>query len=126
MRIVGGVALQLDHSIHEGDWLQLPDGTQGRVRAIQWRHTVVETRNWDTVIVPNASLLAQNIVILGKRSGKRLQHRMWVYFNVDFRFSPSHVIDVVRDALAAAPIEGVADDYDPIAAGDGEWAMFPP
>jgi small-conductance mechanosensitive channel/CRP-like cAMP-binding protein len=111
--ILGGVALQLDGSVHVGDWIQLPDGTQGRVVAIRWRHTMVETRNWDTVIVPNSNLLAQNIVILGKRNGKPLQHRMWVYFNVDFRHPPSRVIDVVRDALHAAPIEGVADDPKP-------------
>src|SRR5213075_645695 len=42
--ILGGVALQLDGSIHEGDWIQLENGKQGRVRAIRWRHTVVETR----------------------------------------------------------------------------------
>jgi len=111
--VIGGVALQLDGSVHVGDWLQLPDGTQGKVVGIRWRHTVVETRNWDTIIVPNANLLAQNIIILGKRTGKPVQHRMWVYFNVDFRFPPSQVIDVVREALCAAPIEGVADDPKP-------------
>jgi small-conductance mechanosensitive channel len=111
--IVGGVALQLDGSVHVGDWIKLADGTQGRVAAIRWRHTLVETGNWDTVIVPNSTLLAQNIVILGKRAGKPVQHRLWVYFNVDFRYSPTHVIDVVRDALAAAPIEGVAADPPP-------------
>ena len=108
--ILGGVALQLDGSIHVGDWVQLPDGVQGKVIAIRWRHTVIETRNWDTLIVPNANLLAQNITLLGKRTGKPVQHRMWVYFNVDFRFAPSRVIDVVRTALASAPIEGVANE----------------
>jgi small-conductance mechanosensitive channel/CRP-like cAMP-binding protein len=111
--VLGGVALQLDGSIHVGDWLQLPDGQQGRVTAIRWRHTVVETRNWDTIVVPNANLLAQNIVILGKRAGMPVQHRMWVYFNVDFRYPPSHVIDVVRDALSSGSIEGVAADPKP-------------
>ncbi|HEY6458641.1 MAG TPA: mechanosensitive ion channel family protein [Polyangiaceae bacterium] len=111
--ILGGVALQLDGSIHVNDWLQLPDGTQGKVVAIRWRHTVVETRNWDTVIVPNANLLAQNIIILGKRTGKPVQHRMWVYFNVDFRYAPSRVVDVVREAMHMAPIEGVSDDPKP-------------
>ncbi|HEV3189942.1 MAG TPA: mechanosensitive ion channel family protein [Polyangiaceae bacterium] len=111
--ILGGVALQLDGSVHVGDWIELPTGQQGRVIAIRWRHTVVETRNWDTIIVPNANLLAQNIVILGKRSGKPVQHRMWVYFNVDFRFAPSLVLDVVQTALWAAPIEGVAEDPKP-------------
>jgi small-conductance mechanosensitive channel/CRP-like cAMP-binding protein len=111
--ILGGVALQLDGSINVGDWLRLSDGQEGKVIAIRWRHTVVETRNWDTIIVPNANLLAQNIVILGKRVDKPLQHRMWVYFHVDFRYPPSHVIDVVHEALCAAPIEGVADDPHP-------------
>jgi len=111
--ILGGVALQLDGSVHVGDWLQLPDGQQGKVSAIRWRHTVLETRNWDTIVVPNANLLSQNIVILGKRTDKPVQHRMWVYFNVDFRYPPSHVIDVVRDALGSAPIEGVAADPKP-------------
>ncbi len=111
--IVGGVALQLDGSVHVGDWIRLADGTEGRVTAIRWRHTVVETRNWDTIIVPNANLLAQNILLLGKRSGKPLQHRMWVYFNVDFRHSPTQIISIVSEALSAAPIEGVADDPKP-------------
>ncbi|MBV9948978.1 MAG: mechanosensitive ion channel family protein, partial [Myxococcales bacterium] len=111
--MLGGVALQLDGSIHEGDWIELPGGQSGKVVAVRWRHTVLETRNWDTIIVPNATLLAQNIVILGKRSGKPIQHRMWVYFNVDFRFAPSHVVEVVREALAGSPIEGVALDPPP-------------
>jgi CRP-like cAMP-binding protein len=111
--VIGGFALQLDGSVHVGDWLQLPDGTQGKVKAIRWRHTVLETRNWDTLIVPNANLLAQNILILGKRTDMPVQHRMWVYFNVDFRFQPSHVIEVVREALWAAPIECVAEEPKP-------------
>jgi small-conductance mechanosensitive channel/CRP-like cAMP-binding protein len=111
--ILGGVALQLDNSIHVGDWIQLPDGTQGKVRAVRWRHTVVETRNWDTLIVPNSSLLAQNIIILGKREGQPVQHRMWVYFNVDFRYAPSQVISVVEEALRAAPMERVATNPPP-------------
>lgn len=101
--IIGGVALQLDRSIRLGDWIQLENGMQGRVQEIRWRHTVIETRDWDTLIVPNSSLLAASIIILGKRVGEPLQHRMWVHFNVDFRTNPSHVIEVVEEALQAAP-----------------------
>lgn len=106
--ILGGVALQLDGSIHVGDWIALENGRSGKVKEIRWRHTVVETRDWDTIIVPNASLLASNITILGKRDGMPLQHRMWVYFNVDFRYPPQTVINVINDALGAAPIARVA------------------
>lgn len=101
--IIGGIALQIDRSIRIGDWIQLENGNQGRVQQIRWRHTVIETRNWDTIIVPNSSLLAANIIILGKRAGEPLQHRMWVYFNVDFRTNPSHVIETVEKALQASP-----------------------
>ena len=111
--ILGGVALQLDGSVHEGDWVQLENGKQGRVRAIRWRHTVVETRDWSTIIVPNALLLANNITILGKRDGRAVPQRMWVWFNVDFRFPPTKVIDVVSKALSGAVIEGVAQDPPP-------------
>ncbi|WP_146653773.1 mechanosensitive ion channel family protein [Labilithrix luteola] len=107
--VLGGVALQLDGSIHEGDWIQFDNGRQGRVRSIRWRHTVVETRDWSTIIVPNAQLLATNITILGKRNGEAAPQRMWMYFNVDFRFAPTKVTQIVTDALTGAPIDGLAD-----------------
>jgi CRP-like cAMP-binding protein len=69
---------------------------------------VIETREWDTLIVPNSQLVGQTIKVLGRRTGQAVQHRMWVYFNVDFRFAPSEVIRIVDDALSGAPIEGVA------------------
>jgi len=111
--ILGGVALQLDGSIHEGDWIQLENGKQGKVRAVRWRHTVVETRDWSTIIVPNAQLLANNITILGKRDGREVPQRMWVWFNVDFRFPPTTVIETITAALRASPIDGVAADPPP-------------
>jgi small-conductance mechanosensitive channel/CRP-like cAMP-binding protein len=111
--LVGGLALQLDDSLRVGDWVQLENGKQGKVREIRWRYTVIETRDWDTMIVPNATILSSNVLILGKREGQPLQHRMWVYFNVDFRFSPADVIDAVNTGLQAAPIEGVAVEPKP-------------
>lgn len=111
--ILGGLALQLDASIRVGDWIQLEDGRQGRVAEIHWRHTVVETRDWDSIVVPNSLLLGQKIIILGKREGAPLQHRMWVYFNVDFRFSPVEVVRVVDEALQAAPMPNVAESPAP-------------
>jgi small-conductance mechanosensitive channel/CRP-like cAMP-binding protein len=111
--ILGGVALQLDGSIHEGDWIQLENGKQGRIRAIRWRHTLVETRDWSTIVVPNAQLLQNNITILGWRDGALATQRMWVWFNVDFRYPPQRVIDVVTEGLLATQIENVAGDPKP-------------
>jgi len=106
--VVGGISLQIDESINEGDWVELENKTQGQIKKIRWRHTVIETRDWDTLIVPNGQLMTQSIKLLGKRAGQALQHRMWVYFNVDFRYSPGEVVRVVNEALQGAPIENVA------------------
>jgi small-conductance mechanosensitive channel len=111
--VIGGLSLQADHSIHEGDWIEMPDKVQGVVRQIRWRHTVVETRDWDTLLVPNNQLLTQTIKILGKRIGEPRQHRMWVYFQVDFRFSPTRVVEVVEEAMRSAPLANVATDPPP-------------
>jgi len=111
--ILGGVALQLDNSISVGDWIKIGDGPEGRVAEIHWRHTVVETRNWDTLIIPNATLLDSTIAILGKRSGDPVPHRMWIYFDVDYRYPPTQVMGAVNEALQAAPIENVAAEPKP-------------
>ncbi|HVP44599.1 MAG TPA: cyclic nucleotide-binding domain-containing protein [Terriglobales bacterium] len=105
--IMAGVALQLEKTIAVGDWVKI-DQTVGRITEIRWRHTSIETRNWDTVIVPNTQLIKSQVTILGRRTSQPLQHRQWVYFNVDFRYSPTEVIHAVTEALTAEPIENVS------------------
>jgi small-conductance mechanosensitive channel/CRP-like cAMP-binding protein len=111
--ILGGIAIQIDGSLHVGDWIQLENGRQGKVKDIRWRHTAIETRDWDTIVVPNSGLLAQSFMILGRRAGQPSQHRMWVYFNVDFRYAPTQVISVVNEALQTAPIPNVSQTPPP-------------
>jgi small-conductance mechanosensitive channel/CRP-like cAMP-binding protein len=106
--VMGGLALQTDNSIGVGDWVKLGDGTRGRVAEIRWRYTAIETRNWETVIVPNGVLMKGQVMVEGRRAGQPHQTRRWVYFNVDFRYAPSDVIGAVNEALTAAPIERVA------------------
>jgi small-conductance mechanosensitive channel/CRP-like cAMP-binding protein len=110
--VIGGLALQVDDSLNEGDWIELENKTQGQVKKVRWRHTVLETRDWDTLLVPNSQLLNQTIKVLGKRDGLPLQRRMWVHFNVDYRTAPREVIGVVDQALSA-PISGVSKDPPP-------------
>src|SRR5678815_2267404 len=84
-----------------------------RDSSVRWRHTVLETREWSTIIVPNAQLLATSITILGKRDGRTVPQRMVVGFNVDFRFAPSRVVQVVADALLRGAIDNVAAEPPP-------------
>ncbi|HEU4407348.1 MAG TPA: mechanosensitive ion channel family protein [Polyangiaceae bacterium] len=120
--LVGGVALQMDGSIQVGAWVRLENKLEGRVREIRWRHTLLETRNGDTLIVPNGTLLGQQILVLGLRDDEPHPHRMWVWFDVDFEHPPERVTQVVAEALCAGPIAGVAAEPRPdcICAGFGQ------
>ncbi len=111
--VIGGLALQVDDSIREGDWVELENKQQGQVKKVRWRHTVIETRDSDTLVVPNGQLLGQTIKVLGRREGRPTQHRMWVHFNVDHRFTPGEVMRTVQEALTAAPIPGVSTNPPP-------------
>ena len=105
--MMGGMALQMERAIAVGDWIRV-DEREGLVKEIRWRHTSIETRNWDTVIIPNSVLMKSQVLVLGRRAGSPRQHRQWVHFNVDFRFPPPDVIDAIQSALRAEPIPNIA------------------
>jgi small-conductance mechanosensitive channel/CRP-like cAMP-binding protein len=105
--ILGGLAVQLDGSIQVGDWVKVGD-VSGRISEIRWRYTAIETRNWETVILPNSVLTRGQVIVLGRRTDQPVQWRRWVYFRVDYRHTPTQVITVVEQALRAQPIPNVA------------------
>jgi len=110
--ILGGLVLQIDESFSVGDWVKI-EQTAGKVKEITWLHVAIETRNWDTVIIPNSVLIKSQVLIQGQRAGQPVQERRWVWFNVDFRIPPTEVIRVVTDALIAEPVEGAACEPPP-------------
>ncbi len=112
--VMGGLSVQLDKSIKVGDWVALgPNLPTGRVTEIRWRYTAIETRNWDTVIVPNGTLVKSQITILGRRTGAPVQTRRTVDFYVDFRTSPTDVIDAVQDAIRKDPVPRMSQEPAP-------------
>jgi small-conductance mechanosensitive channel/CRP-like cAMP-binding protein len=110
--ILGGLALQLDDSISVGDWVKVED-VIGQVVDIRWRSTAIETRNWETVMVPNGALMKGKFTVLGRRHGQPLQWRRWVWFNVDLAIPPAQVIECVETALRDAIIPNIAREPPP-------------
>jgi small-conductance mechanosensitive channel len=110
--IMGGLALQTERTISVGDWVRIgPD--EGQIKEIRWRQTSIETRNWDTIVIPNSVLMRSQVVLMGHRTGAPRQQRRWVYFHVDFRYAPSDVIATVEAALRVEHIEHVAHEPAP-------------
>ncbi len=110
--ILGGLALQLDHSIQIGDWIEM-DGISGKVVDIRWRSTLVETRNWETVVFPNSQLMKNKFMVLGRRTDMPVQLRRWIWFNVSMATLPSKVIRVVEEPFRQTDIAHVAKNPPP-------------
>ena len=110
--LLGGVALELDSSLAIGDWVRIDD-VEGQVVDIRWRSTSVQTRNWDTVVIPNSYLMRNRFTVHGRRRGAPRQWRRWIWFNVDYSAPPARVIESVENAVHAASIANVAADPAP-------------
>lgn len=126
--VLGGLALQADRSVVVGDWIQADD-LAGRVVEIGWRSTLIETRNWETVVVPNSVLMKNRFAVLGRRAGQAQQWRRWIHFRVGYEHPPSRVIEIAERAVAEAEINGVARLPLPscvmldLEAGNGHYAL---
>jgi small-conductance mechanosensitive channel len=103
--ILGGVALQVDNSIHIGDWVDL-DGARGRVIEIHWRHTAVRNNDGEVIIIPNSLLMKSRMRIYS--SARVTQWRQTILFTVDQHIPPQDVIAVVEQALGDSEIAGVS------------------
>ncbi|MGL6491289.1 cyclic nucleotide-binding domain-containing protein [Aeromonas veronii] len=110
--LLAGVSIQLDNSIAIGDWLQV-DTTQGRVVEINWRATTIETRNWETVVIPNSHLLKQRFTVLGRRRGEPLQWRRWVWFDLTLDTLPTQIIALIEKSLRETKLPCVAKHPQP-------------
>ncbi|HMI93477.1 MAG TPA: mechanosensitive ion channel family protein, partial [Polyangiales bacterium] len=110
--LVGGLSLQLDSTVRVGDWIKVQD-VNGRVAEIRWRSTSIETRNWETVVIPNSVLTRSQVTVVGRRAGQPARWRRLVPFQVDYRFAPTLVIETVLKALNVHTIENVAESPAP-------------
>lgn len=105
--VLGGLAIQLDNSIRVGDWIQM-EGVSGRVIDIRWRSTAVETRDWQTVVIPNSQLMKNRFMILGRREGAPQQWRRGIRFMIDPAVPPARVIALIDEEMREIMIANVA------------------
>ena len=110
--VLGGLVMQLDRSIRVGDWIRV-EHVNGRVVEIGWRHTAVETRDRETVIVPNGWLVKNRFSVIGSRSDPRGLWRRWVRVNVDLAAAPAEVCRVLEEAVRNSAIAHVAQEPPP-------------
>ncbi|TMH33203.1 MAG: mechanosensitive ion channel [Betaproteobacteria bacterium] len=105
--LLGGLSIQVDNTVQVGDWVRI-DELAGQVRDIRWRSTLIETRNWETIVIPNSAIMKGRVAILGRREGRPLQWRRSLRFMVDPSVPPARVIAIVNEEMIDVPIANVA------------------
>ena len=109
---MAGIALQIDRSIEPGDKIRFAEHT-GTIREVSWRHATIETRNGDTLIVPNNLLTRSHVMVQGLKWDEARMERRWIHFGVDPRTSPEEVSAAVLTGILQLPIPNVATDPAP-------------
>ena len=106
--VLGGLAIQLDNSISIGDWIKVDD-LVGKVVDIRWRSTLVQTRNGETVVVPNSTLMKNRFSVLGRREDAMdIQWRRHIMFDVDLAAPPTRIIPMIEQVIREAEIAHVS------------------
>ena len=105
--IQGGIAIQMDNSIQLGHWIRVDDKV-GRMVDIRWRSTSIETRDWETVVLPNSKLMKGIFSVLGRRLGEPTQGRRHVRFAVELSAPPTRVIPAIEQANRESEIAHTA------------------
>jgi small-conductance mechanosensitive channel/CRP-like cAMP-binding protein len=103
--ILGGLALQLDKSVHIGDWIMV-DGVRGKVVEVHWRHTAMLTPNGEIVVLPNSSLMKSKVTVIS--TGEYPIARRTINFSTPDAVAPQLVIGAVEKALREAHLSHVA------------------
>lgn len=110
--LIGGLSIQLDKSVRVGDWVSV-ENLYGRVSAIRWRSSTLETNDYEAIVVPNAQLLGAKLLVRGRRWGKSTPWRRWVRFRVPFDAPPVEVTRLALASMGTEPIPYVSADPAP-------------
>lgn len=97
--VFSGIALTLGKAYAIGDWVQLSDGTAGRVTETNWRSTNLLTGANNIVVLPNSMLAKQGLTSLS-RPDETHQITLGVRFAAVQR--PRRIEEAMRSVLQAS------------------------
>jgi small-conductance mechanosensitive channel/CRP-like cAMP-binding protein len=97
--LFAGLTLPLERRLNIGDWVQV-GGHVGRIGEISWRATSLVTKDGDTVVVPNAHLLASEVINYSKPT---TLHRTSLRVGFHYRHPPNEARRVVLEAVRGTP-----------------------
>lgn len=97
--VFSGIALTLGRAYAIGDWVQLNDGTEGRVIETTWRSTNLLTAAHNVVVLPNSILAKQGVRNISRPDET---HQIALRVRIAARQRPRLVEEVMRSVLQAS------------------------
>ena len=104
---ISGIILIFEKSIQVGNIIELSDQFRGRVTQINMRSSVINTFDNIDIIIPNSTLMQNNVINLTFSDDIR---RLHVPFGVAYGTSSDLVIEVILDALKKSDLVYIQDD----------------
>jgi small-conductance mechanosensitive channel len=109
--VFSGIALTLGKAYAIGDWIQLSDGTEGRVTETNWRSTNLLTGAYNVVVLPNSILAKQGVTNLSRPDET---HQIALSVRIAATQRPRFVEEVMWSVLQASTL--IAKNPPPIVA----------
>ncbi len=97
---VNGLILLFDRSVEVGDFIELDDGTRGRIVAIGPRATTIQTNDRVDILLPNADMLNGKLTNWTRNS---ITRRIRIPFAVAYGTDKEKVREAALEAAAAVP-----------------------
>lgn len=97
--VFSGIALTLGRAYAIGDWIELADGTEGRVIETNWRSTNLLTATHNVVVLPNSALAKQSMTNLSRPDET---HQIMLRVRIAAPQKPCFVEEVMRSVLQAS------------------------
>lgn len=94
--VFSGLVLSFSRPYRPGDWINLDNGTEGRVIEMNWRATHVLTSQRDLAIVPNSIIAKSRIV---NASFPSTIHGMTIAVQLDSRMPPARGTGILELAV---------------------------
>jgi potassium-dependent mechanosensitive channel len=104
---ISGIILIFEKSIQVGNIIEISDQFRGRVTQINMRSSVINTFDNIDIIIPNSTLMQNNVINLTFSDDVR---RLHIPFGVAYGTDADLVNQIILDALKETPLVYINDD----------------
>jgi len=97
---ISGLILLMDRSLKVGDYVELDDGSKGRIRKLNMRSAFLETFDGKDVVVPNEQFITSRFINWTQNNEKQ---RYSLEFQVAYSTDIPKMIDIVKAVVRSHP-----------------------